>query len=134
MSYHSWMQNHAQKHKKIVDKLENFSVEDIIEYFDFENMKIKEKDFCPLYEKNKKCHDIENLNCYFCGCPYFRLNNDDSEVLSYCSINHKNGGQLKATNGIHQDCTNCVVPHKKTFIRKNFNKDWKEVMGKVSNE
>lgn len=134
MSYHSWMQNHANKHKEIVDKLKGLSKDEIIKYFDFENMKVKEKDFCPLYEKNKKCHDMENLNCYFCGCPYFRLNNDESEILSYCEINHKNGGQMKATNGIHQDCTNCTVPHKVKFIQTNFKADWNEVMSKVFNE
>ena len=134
MTYYEWMQNHAKKHKKIIDKLENLSDEEIIEYFDFENMKVKEKDFCPLYERDKKCHDMEKLNCYSCGCPYFRLTNDpSSELLSYCSINHKNGGQMKATNGIHQDCTNCTVPHKVNFVKKNFSKDWNEIMNKVYN-
>ena len=133
MSYLSWMQKHAQKHKNIVNKLTGFTDDEIIEYFDFENMKVKEKDFCPLYERDKKCHDMEKLNCYFCGCPYFRLNNDNSEILSFCSINHKNGGQMKSVNGIHQDCSRCEVPHKINYIKTNFSKDWNEVMSKVSN-
>ena len=76
---------------------------------------------------------IETLNCFSCGCPYFRLNNDDSEILSYCSINHKNGGQMKAKKGIHQDCSKCTVPHKVNFVRRNFNKDWNQIMAKVYN-
>ncbi len=127
------MQKHAKKHRDILDKLKDFNTKEIIAYFDFENMKKKEKDFCPLYERDKKCHDMENLNCYTCGCPYFRLNHDESELLSYCSINHKNGGQIQSTNGIHQDCSNCEVPHKASFIRKNFDKDWNEIMSKVYN-
>ena len=127
------MQQHAKKHKAIVEKLTHLSDDEIIEYFDFENMKEKEKDFCPLYERNKKCHDLEKLNCYSCGCPYFRLNDDDTNLLSYCSINHKNGGQMEASNGIHQDCTNCTVPHKVNFVKANFSKDWNEIMNKVPN-
>ncbi len=133
MSYLSWMQKHSIKHKTIVNKLENQSIDEVIQYFDFNNMKEKEKDFCPLYERDKKCHDMENLNCYTCGCPFFRLSHDDSEILSFCSINHKNGGQIKSTNGIHQDCSNCEVPHKINFIKTNFSKDWNEVMSKVYN-
>ena len=131
MTYFDWMRDHAAKHREIIDRLVDLSDEEIIEYFDFENMKEKEPDFCPLYERDKKCHDMETLNCFSCGCPYFRLNNDDSEILSYCSINHKNGGQMKAKKGIHQDCSKCTVPHKVNFVRKNFNKDWNQIMSKV---
>ena len=80
-------------------------------------MKIKEKDFCPLYDKNKKCHDIENLNCYLCGCPYFRV----GKKRSWCSIDAKDGY-------IHQNCSNCTIPHKIQFIKNNFDKNWKNIM------
>jgi len=116
-----------------VEKLAHLSDDELIEYFDFDNMKIKEKDFCPLYERDKKCHDMEKLNCYSCGCPYFRLNDYSSEILSYCEINHKNGGQLKSASGIHQDCSKCTVPHIAKFIKANFSRDWNEVMNKVNN-
>ena len=128
------MKQHAKKHLKIINKLTHLSDYEIIEYFDFDNMKIKEKDFCPLYKKNQKCHEIEQLNCYSCGCPYFRLNNNDDKILSYCSINHKNGRTIESTTGIHQDCTNCTIPHKVNFIKANFNKNWNEIMRKVSHE
>ncbi len=134
MTYYEWMQNHAKKHKALIEKLEHLSDDELIEYFDFDNMKVQEKDYCPLYERDKKCHDMEKLNCYSCGCPYFRLNDYESEIISYCEINHKNGGQMKSASGIHQDCTKCTVPHKINFIKANFSRDWNEVMSKVNNE
>ena len=80
MSYTSWFDEHATKHKKIVDKLlkSNYTKEQMIEYFDFDNMVEKETSFCPLYADNKKCHDMESLNCYLCACPNFRF--DDKGI------------------------------------------------------
>jgi len=128
LSYQSWFENHGQKHKKIVNKLQHLSNEDIIKYFRFENMVKNEKDFCPLYKDNKKCHDLENLNCYFCGCPNFRLN----EIKSFCDINSKDGGTIKSKDGfIHQDCSKCTVPHHEKYIVKHFDLDWEKVMSKV---
>ena len=127
MSYKSWYDTHAIKHKNIVDKLTklNLSNADIIKYFDFDNMVKEENNFCILYKKNKKCHDIENLNCYFCGCPNFRI----GDSKSYCSIDSKDGGTITAKNGfIHQDCTKCTVPHTTDYISDNFTIDWKSAM------
>ena len=128
MSYINWFEKHAQKHQEIINKLDGFSDDDIIKYFRFENMVEKEIDFCPLYEKNKKCHDIENLNCYLCGCPNFRL----TSVKSFCDINSKNGGTIKGKDGfIHQNCTNCIVPHDEKYIKKYFDKNWSKIMKDV---
>ena len=124
MSYQSWHKKHSQKHKEIVEKLSNLSDDEIIEYFDFENMKVKEKDFCILYEKDKKCHDIENLNCYLCACPNFRVD----ESKSYCDINSKDGSTIETKDFIHQDCSQCIVPHTKEFVKKVFHRDWNKIM------
>ncbi len=134
MSYESWFNEFANKHKAIVEKLvnNNFSKEEIIEYFDFDNMVKKENDFCPLYKDNKKCHDMEKLNCYLCACPNFRFNDEgiktynDKKILSECDIH--NGEKLLAGDKIHQDCSRCTVPHHKSYISKNFDLDWKKIM------
>ena len=127
MSYQSWHQEHAQKHKKLLEKLRGLSDDEIIKYFRFENMVVKEPDFCPLYKENKKCHDMENLNCYFCACPNFRV----EEKKSTCAIKSKDGGSIKSPDGfIHQDCSKCTVPHKVEYVRKHFNRDWLKVMDK----
>ncbi|MDB2405689.1 hypothetical protein N9W00_02010, partial [Arcobacteraceae bacterium] len=78
MSYLSWHEEHSQKHKEIIEKISHLSDEQIIEYFSFENMKVNEPDFCVLYKQNKQCHDMENLNCYLCACPNFRVGKSSS--------------------------------------------------------
>ncbi|WP_373071727.1 hypothetical protein [Sulfurimonas sp.] len=136
MPYKSWFDEHTSKHKKIVDKLlqKNFTTEEIIEYFDFENMVEMEKDFCPLYEKNKKCHDMKKLNCYLCACPNFRFNDngiekiDDKTKYSYCSINSKKGELGTYGDAIHQNCSGCDVPHVKKYVEDKFDIDWKKIM------
>lgn len=134
MSYNSWFNKHAIKHKTIVDKLlqKSYTKEQIIDYFEFENMVKNEVDFCPLYKKNQKCHDMENLNCYLCACPNFRFNDDglgtynEFKILSKCEIN--NGEKLMSKNVIHHDCSKCSVPHHKTYIEKKFDLNWRKIM------
>lgn len=136
MSYKSWFDEHAKKHKSIVEKLvaKNYTKEQIVEYFEFEKMLKNESDFCPLYAENKKCHEMENLNCYLCACPNFRFNDNAIEKtegktkFSYCSIDSKDGKQGVFGDAIHQDCSKCSVPHAKNYILKNFSLDWREVM------
>lgn len=135
MSYKEWFEAHALKHAKIVSKLQakSFSDDEIIEYFDFENMVKNEKDFCPLYADHKKCHDMEELNCYLCGCPHFHFNDEgikrvnDKTQYSYCSIESKDGVQGVYGDAIHQDCSKCRVPHHKSFVKKHFDRDWKNI-------
>jgi len=128
MSYKSWIKEHTIKHENIMAKLINLNEDEIIEYFDFENMLKNEPDFCPLYKDKRKCHDIEELNCYLCACPNFRL---DSEK-STCNINSKDGGSITGKNGfVHQDCSKCSVPHSKSYVKKNFNRSWSFIMKDV---
>lgn len=127
MSYRSWYEEHAKKHKELVDKLAHLSDEDIIEYFDYENMKVKEPDFCILYSQNIKCHDMDDLNCYLCACPNFRVD----ETESFCSIDSKDGAKIESKGYTHQDCSKCLVPHKKGYIKKHFLKNWKSIMDKT---
>ena len=138
MSYTSWFNEHALKHKKIVDKLveKNYTQEQIIDYFDFDSMVENENDFCPLYKDNKKCHDMESLNCYLCACPNFRF--DDAGIkavgnntqYSFCNIDSKDGRQGIYGDKIHQDCSKCTVPHHKAYVEKNFDLDWQKIMSK----
>jgi Zn-finger protein len=134
ISYQNWIEQHSKKHSQIVAKLlqnnQNISDEEIIEYFSYDNMQKYENDFCPLYKENKKCHDIDELNCYLCGCPNFRL----EDTKSHCNINSKYGAKITAKDGfIHQDCSGCGIPHQKTFIKKYFDRDWQKIMQNVIN-
>ena len=139
MSYINWFNEHGSKHTKIIKKLTNKTKEEIIEYFKYENMVKNEPDFCPLYVKNRRCHSMENLNCYLCACPNFRFKDSvgfkkkkEKKLLSYCSIDSKDGRELETKDAIHQNCTNCLVPHKEKLIKKIFNKNWFEIMSSCS--
>jgi hypothetical protein len=138
MTYASWFEQHASKHKKIVEKLlaRGYSKEEIINYFDFDNMVKEEGDFCLLYAQNKKCHDMKSLNCYLCACPYFRFDDEGIKKVeeniqySFCSIDAKDGNQGVYGEKIHQDCSKCKVPHHRAYVEKNFDFDWKKIMNK----
>jgi hypothetical protein len=137
MSYISWYQEHGEKHKDIMDKLTQLSADEIIAYFRFDHMVKNEPDFCPLYKDNKKCHDKEELNCYFCACPNFRFKDEGFKqvekktLFSTCNIDSKNGSQYISENAIHQNCAGCFVPHAEAYIKKHFTRNWFEAMSKV---
>jgi len=127
MSYLSWHEEHAKKHELLVEKLAHLSDDELIAYFDFDNMVKNEPDFCVMYAKNKKCHEMETLNCYLCACPNFRV----GEKSSTCDIKSKDGGSITSKDGfIHQDCSKCSVPHKVSYVKKNFSRNWREIMSK----
>ncbi|KYJ87568.1 hypothetical protein [Sulfurovum riftiae] len=134
MTYGAWFRTHGEKHRKIMEKLRTLSNEEVIAYFRFENMVEKEPDFCPLYAEPKKCHEMEILNCYLCACPYFRFDDDGlfkeegRTHYSSCSIDAKEGKQFVSDTAVHQDCSSCLLPHKESFIRKVFKRDWFEIM------
>ena len=129
MSYESWIKQHSIKHEKLMKKLSHLSDDEVIKYFDYENMVKNEPDFCPLFKEPKKCHDIDELNCYLCACPNFRL----SQAKSTCNINSKDGGSIvsKKDGFIHQDCSKCSVPHTKEYVKKHFNRSWSFIMKNV---
>lgn len=128
MTYKQWIEQHKKKHHDIMARLTHLSDGEIIEYFDFDNMVQNEPDFCLLYKENKKCHEMEHLNCYFCACPLFRL----GDTKSFCKIESRFGGKIVGADGfIHQDCTKCKIPHKVSYIEKNFDRDWGDAMRDV---
>ena len=137
MTYQEWFESHASKHATIMQKLTHLSDAEVIEYFRFENMAINEPSFCLLYAQNKKCHEVQELNCYWCACPYFRFNDkglevvDDKILYSNCSIQSKEGSRFISEKSIHQDCTRCLIPHQEKILKKEFNRDWRITMEKV---
>ena len=137
MSYSKWFTAHGNKHKEIMKKLTTLSDDEVIAYFRFENMVKKEPDFCPLYKKNKKCHEIEILNCYLCACPNFRFDDEgiakkeSKPIYSICNIDSKDGDIFQTENAIHQNCSGCLVPHQEAYIKKHFSRDWFDIMKNV---
>ena len=140
MSYKKWFDAHAQKHQAIMNRLTHLSDEEVIVYFRFENMLKNERDFCPLYAENKKCHDTAELNCYLCACPNFRFNDQgftregEQTLFSTCSIESPEGDRFTSDTAIHQNCTGCIVPHRESYIKKMFNRDWFTIMKEVPSD
>lgn len=122
MTYTEWKTSNKEKKVKILLKLHNKTNVEIAEYFSYKNMVKNEKDFCSLYKENLKCHDMDNLNCFHCGCPHFQYTEDKTglftqdglPVLSKCNVNAIQSKQFTATRAIHQDCSDCLIPH--TFL------------------
>ena len=138
MTYEEWFIQQGNLHANVMKKLTDKSVDEVIEYFKFENMVKNEPDFCPLYKDNKKCHDMEDLNCYLCACPNFRFKMEgfektpDGKTLFFvCNIKSRDGSQYIGEDYIHQNCSGCIVPHRAKYIKKNFNRNWFEVMKDV---
>ena len=137
MTYEEWFQKQGKLHANVMKKLVDKSIDEVIEYFRFENMVKNEPDFCPLYKDNKKCHDYEDLNCYLCACPNFRFKDDGFELqdgktlYSKCGINSKDGSQYIGENYIHQNCSGCIVNHRDKYIKNHFSRDWFEDMKDV---
>ena len=136
MSYRTWFDNHGKKHKEIVAKLEakGFTKDEVIDYFNFDNMLISEPDFCVLYKESKKCHNVEKLNCYLCACPLFRFKesglSESSGVTtySYCEVESKHGCQQQYGEAVHQNCSSCSVPHGRKYVSVNYDKNWFAIM------
>jgi len=137
MTYQEWFETHASKHAVIIEKLSHLSNTEVIEYFRFENMVINEPNFCLLYAENKKCHETEHLNCYWCACPYFRFKDsgfsteNGQTLYSTCSIDCKDGKRFISDTSIHQDCTHCLIPHQEKILKKDFNRNWRTTMEKA---
>lgn len=125
MSYLSWFKNHAKKHQEIVKKV---AKDELVEYFKWENISKTDVGFCPLFAQNKKCHDMEELNCYLCACPNFRFDDSAKELKSWCNIDSKDGAVIEHNGVKHQDCSGCRVPHELGYINKHFDTDWLKIM------
>lgn len=140
MTYLQWFEQHAQKHRLIVNRLleKGYSTSEIIDYFDFDNMVKEEPDFCLLYQEKKKCHNMKSLNCYLCACPHFRFNDTGISTdehltqYSFCDINAKAGTQAQYGEAIHHDCSQCKIPHHRAYVEKNFDLDWSEIMSECA--
>ncbi len=136
MSYRQWFDAHEARHRAIIKKLQAkaYTKEQMISYFDFENMVQKEPGFCPLFAKKQKCHDIASLNCYLCACPHFRFSEQGIKKeakgmrFSLCAIEAKQGAVFKSEGALHQDCSACKLPHQRAFIDKVFHQSWFEIM------
>jgi len=122
---------------KVVEKCRNLDDEALVDYFEYENMARREPAYCPLYATHTKCHRMEHLNCYLCGCPEFRFCDggfgtyEKKRLYSYCAIDSRHAKWVETDEGWHLDCSDCTLPHHKSYIMKHFDRNWKKIMQKV---
>jgi Zn-finger protein len=81
-------------------------------------------ELCPCYASGKPCHNIsaEDLNCYFCLCPYYARDKEEGG----CLINSPKGKWFpnpKKPTGRVWDCSDCEVPHTKSFVERYLRKE-----------
>ncbi len=129
MTYQEWKEKHAKDKVEIIERNNLKEVNDIAEYFKFENMVKNEPNFCGLYKDNVKCHNMKDLNCYYCGCPYFKVNekpktSGKTTITSVCIIDSKfqdkfyENPDVNNVVKVHCDCSKCYIPHKSSFVKK----------------
>jgi Zn-finger protein len=95
----------------------------ILNEFDYKNRKEKHPEECPCYGGNP-CHDMEDLNCFLCYCPWYNLEVSEGG----CKLNNPlEKGQWFERKGHYisdriWDCSNCTYPHNKKVIKKELTK------------
>lgn len=137
MSYASWFYAHGAKHATLMQALKAQGMDDasIMTYFRFENLAKTQTDFCPLFATQEPCHTMPKLNCFLCACPHFRFDDagcgthDGAVIYSYCAIDAKEGKLARFGDALHQDCSECTLPHKEAVVRKELKMSWFETMG-----
>ena len=100
-------------HETAKDLIEK-KIDLILEGWDFEKRKEK-KEECPCFS-SKRCHDIGELNCFFCFCPNYDLSKEEGG----CKIGNplEKGRWFSLKEGRIWDCSNCVWPHEKENVKK----------------
>lgn len=130
MTYTSWAEEHHAKRANLQNSLESkgLSPSEVVSYFDFDNMVKHEPTFCGLYATSTKCHDVDKLNCYLCGCPHFicadtPLSTEDGiNTFSKCDISSRKAEVFVHETAAHCDCSNCTLPHKPSVALKHYEK------------
>lgn len=127
MTFKSWKDEHITKIMDIVRENSSLPVHELIDVFDYNNMKAQYPTFCPLYQADTKCHDMDDLNCLFCACPYFRFSDKKplgttmagDSIMSECTVNSRFRNSFTVDNIVQCDCSECTVPHTKEFTVKH---------------
>ncbi len=114
-----WYKDFIAKRNSIIKKYNLKMPEQIASFFLYKNLKGKEPDFCPLFRKNEKCHNMkeEDFNCFYCGCPFYdyKIWDEENKILGACLLNKSDG--VRNQYG-YWDCTNCTLPHTSEFVIK----------------
>lgn len=125
MTFHEWRTKHTEDLVVLLSSLPVDSIDEIISYFDYDNMSKAHPEFCPLYSTSTKCHDMKRLNCFFCACPHFKCSDEPlfvsengTKTMSICTISSKQAQSFTIDNISQCDCSTCFIPHTHSHIRR----------------
>jgi Zn-finger protein len=93
-------------------------VQIILEEFNYQKRKKEHLEECPC-NGSSPCHNIEDLNCFFCYCPWYDL----EKLEGGCKKNNplKKGKWFEREGHSESDriwdCSNCTYPHEEKVIK-----------------
>jgi Zn-finger protein len=117
---------------KFTEKCIDKRIDILVKEYNFNNRNGKHEIECPCY-KTGPCHDIKDLNCFFCYCPGY--NTDFLEGA--CNFGNPQGNGFYFERLGHEvsdeiwDCSDCTWPHKEKNVREYLRKFFK---GKLDDE
>jgi Zn-finger protein len=108
---------------KLIKTMIDFRIEIILKEFNFQNRRYEHLDECPC-NGSSPCHDIKDLNCLLCYCPWY----DNSNPEGGCKIENplkKGKWFYREGNEISDkvwDCSDCIYPHQEKIVRETLTK------------
>lgn len=107
-----WKKSYIRKVRRIIEKYNLKTPDEIVSFFMYNNISKVEPDFCPLFASKELCHDRkrEEFCCLFCACPYYFAEywNEDLNEYGRCTFGSVLGKYLPSG---YWDCTNCSFVH-----------------------
>jgi Zn-finger protein len=110
---------------KLVERIQrciNDRIDIIIKSFNYNYRRAKDPDECPC-NGSAPCHDLEDLNCFFCYCPYYKVESPEGG----CKLgNPYSKGKWyydeSLPTGRIWDCSDCPWPHEEENVRQVLSK------------
>ena len=81
-----------------------------ISEYRYDVRKVSNPDACPCYSNNIRCHNLENLNCMLCYCPFYDMDKLEGGCLRK-SPQGKWYEHSRLPKGKIWDCSDCNYPH-----------------------
>lgn len=104
------------------------NIEKTLSEYRYDNRKKSHPAECPLYSMDVKCHNLENLNCYLCYCPFYDAKKQEGGCLK--DNPYSKGKWFEHPNlpkGQIWDCSDCNYPHIEKNIREYMLKESKDM-------
>ncbi|MDD5192421.1 MAG: cysteine-rich small domain-containing protein [Candidatus Nanoarchaeia archaeon] len=98
----------------------------IIRKTDFKIRSKEHPEKCKCYQTQIPCHDLENLNCFLCGCPEYL----SESPTGGCNLNSNLGEYIpydKSPEGKLWACDGCTYPHHPENVEKYLKANMKQL-------